>query len=136
VGDPAFADLAGGRGFTGQEILGGLLGAYDVEALVQGPADTVAWRDGEDLVVALLEEDRAHLFTWGAADSALGEYRQERGGRAAYRVRFSDWRTVEGRRRPFRIDAQDVAGRRTLRATVRRETFVPEDDDAFRLPPS
>jgi hypothetical protein len=136
VGDPAFAELAEGRGFTGQEILGALLGAYDAGALVEGPADTVAWRDGGELAVALLEPDRAHLFTWEAADSTLREYRQDRGGRAAYRVRFSDWRTVEGRRRPFRIEAQDVAGRRTLRAAVRRETFVPEEDDAFRLPPS
>ncbi|MFN2432197.1 MAG: hypothetical protein ABR599_05160 [Gemmatimonadota bacterium] len=134
VGDPAFAELTEGRGFTGHEVLGALLGAYDVEALLGARADTVGFAAGGEWVVTLLEPERAHRFTYARADSALLGYRQERDGRAAYRVRFSDYRDVEGLSRPFRIELQDVEGRRTVRVQVRQETFrVPPGNDAFRV---
>ena len=134
VGDPAFAELADGRAFTGPEVLGALLGAYEPGALLAGPADTLAYAAGGEWIVTLLEEDRAHRLAFSAADSTLASYRQERGGRLAYRVRFSDYRTLEGRRRPLRVEIEDAAGRRTVRADVRRETFTAElPPAAYRL---
>lgn len=134
VGDPAFRELTDGREFTGPELLGALLGAYDVEELVRTDADTVGYVDGGEWVVALLEKDRAHRFGYAAGDSALVSYRQDRGGRPVYRVRFSDWRSVEGRSRPFRIELEDVGGRRTVRMGVRSESAEPPaDPTAFRL---
>lgn len=130
VGDPAFGRLADGRTFTGQELLGALLGAYDGSALLHDPADTLAYTAGDRWVVVLLEPDRAHRFAYAAADSSLLEYRQERGGKSAYRVRFSDYRTVAGRRRPFRVELEDTAERRSIRADVRSETFETDLPDA------
>jgi hypothetical protein len=137
VGDPAFGRLADGRTFTGQELLGALLGAYDVSALVRGPADTLAYATGDRWVVALLEPDRAHRFAYAAADSSLLEYRQERGGKSAYRVRFSDYRTVGGKRRPFRVELEDRAERRSIRADVRSESFGTDlPDEAYHVCPA
>nr|MBA2563851.1 hypothetical protein [Gemmatimonadota bacterium] len=136
--DPRFAELTEGRAFTGPELVGALLGAYDADRLLQGAADTLAWSAGGEWVVALLERNRAHRFTYAQADSSLRTYRQERGGRLAYRVRFSDYRAVAGRARPFRVELEDVGGRRTVRVDVRRETLDPDvdvEDDAFRLAP-
>jgi hypothetical protein len=136
VGDPAFGRLVEGRTFTGPELLGALLGAYDVTSLLSGPADTLAYLARDDWVVTLLEANRAHRFTYGRADSTLREYRQERDGKTAYRVRFSDYRAVEGLRRPFRVEVEDEALRRTVRADVRQETFQADlPDDAFRIQP-
>ena len=135
VGDPAFAELAEGRSFTGHELLGALLGAYDAGALLAGPADTLGYAAGDEWVVALLEGARAHRFSFARADSTLREYRQERGGRAAYRVRFSDYRGSE-RRRPFRVEIEDAAERRTLRVSVRSETPDPGlAPDGYSLEP-
>jgi len=136
VGDPAFAALTEGRGFTGHELLGALLGAYDPSALTAGAADTVGYAAGGEWVVALLESGRAHRFTYARADSTLREYIQEREGRAAYRVRFSDYRQLEGRLRPFRVQLEDVGERRTLRADVRSEVFtINLPPDGYRLDP-
>jgi hypothetical protein len=134
VGDPAFGRLAEGRTFTGQELLGALLGAYDASALLHDGADTLAYMAGDHWVVVLLEPDRAHRFAYAAADSSLLEYRQERGGKSAYRVRFSDYRTIAGRRRPFRVELEDAAERRSVRADVRSETFETDlADEAYRV---
>jgi hypothetical protein len=136
VGDPAFGRLVEGRTFTGPELLGALLGAYDATALLSGPADTVAYAAGHDWVVVLLEPHRAHRFTYGRADSTLREYLQEREGKTAYRVRFSDYRRVEGLPRPFRVEVEDKALRRVVRADVRQETFQADlPDDAYRIEP-
>ncbi len=136
VGDPAFGRLVEGRTFTGPELLGALLGAYDAAALLNGRADTVAYAAGDRWVVTLLEPTRAHRFTYARADSTLREYLQEREGKTAYRVRFSDYRTVAGVRRPFRVELEDAAQRRAVRANVRTETFRTDlPDDAFRIQP-
>ena len=136
AGDPQLAALTEGRGFTGHEVLGALLGAYDPSSLVRGPADTVAYASGDAWVVALLEPERAHRFTYARSDSTLREYRQDRGRRPAYRVRFSDLREADGRASPFRVELQDVAERRTLRVTVRKETDEADlPPDAYRLEP-
>lgn len=136
VGDPAFAQLAEGRSFTGPELLGALLGAYDPSALIAGPADTLAYAAGDEWVVALLQEGRAHRFAYSAADSTLREYRQEREGSVAYRARFSEYRAAGDRLRPFRVELEDVGERRTLRAGIRSETFEPVlSDDGYRLEP-
>jgi hypothetical protein len=136
VGDPAFGRLVEGRIFTGPELLGALLGAYDAAALLGGPADTVAYTAGDRWVVALLEPARAHRFSYARQDSTLREYVQEREGKTAYRVRFSSYRAVEGVPRPFRVELEDATQRRTVRADVRSETFRTDlPDAAYRIEP-
>jgi hypothetical protein len=142
VGDPAFARLTEGRTFTGQELLGALLGAYDVPALLGsggeagGGSDTLGYDAGDEWVVFLIEPGRAHRFGYSKADSSLMTYRQDRGDRPAYDVRFSDYRPVEGRPRPFRIQLEDVPERRTIRVNVRTESFQPgAPPGGYRLEP-
>lgn len=121
LGDPRFAELAGERAFASPEILGALLGAYDVQALVDGARATAAAADGGARTLYVLADDAAHALTVEGETDRLVEYRQGRDGRLVYRVRFGDHRPVDGRESPRRIVLRDYTRERQLVVDVTLE---------------
>lgn len=121
VGDPRFAALAGERAFAAPEILGALLGAYDVQALVEGARGTAAADDGARRTLYVLADGAVHALTVEGEMDRLVEYRQGRDGRLVYRVRFSDHRRVGGRESPHRVVLRDYTRERQLVVDVTLE---------------
>ncbi|MFN2421232.1 MAG: hypothetical protein ABR527_07605 [Gemmatimonadota bacterium] len=122
LGDPRFAELAGERALANPEILGAVLGAYDLTPLLQG-ARLVAASDGERSTLYVVKGVTAHAFTLesAAGDHRLVEYRQGRQGHLAYRVRFADFQDVAGRLSPRHVVVRDYVVERTLVVDVTQE---------------
>ncbi|MGH7557399.1 MAG: hypothetical protein ACREMD_06420 [Gemmatimonadota bacterium] len=121
VGDPRFAELTGERALVSPEILGALVGAYDVRELVQGADATAAATDGNRRTLYVRRGDTLHALTLQAPEGHLVEYRQARDGRLVYRVRFDDFQPVGGRDSPRHIVLRDFMKERRLVIDVTRE---------------
>ena len=132
LGDPRFAELTGERALVTPEVLGALLGAYDVQR----------WVERSDRVASAIHDDRRTLYIWeGGALHALTvrggrpvEYRQATGGELAYRVEFEDFAPVGGRESPRRVVVRDFARDRWLVLEVSREHEEVEDAVFLPLP--
>ena len=132
IGDPRFAELTGERALVTPEVLGALLGAYDVESWV-GRADRVA---------AGTDDGRGTLYIWEAGAlhaltlraRRLVEYRQARNGRLAYRVEFEDFEPVDDRESPRRVVVRDYARDRWLVLEITREHEEVADAAFTTLP--
>lgn len=121
LGDPRFAELTGERALVSPEILGALVGAYDVRRLVRGADATAAAVDGDRRTLYVRRGDVVHALTLRAPVGHLTEYRQSREGRLVYRVRFDDFQAVAGRESPRRIVLRDYVKERRLVIDVTRE---------------
>lgn len=121
VGDPRFADLTGERALVSPEILGALVGAYDVRELVRGADLTAAAFDGDRRTLYVRRGEALHALTLRGPAGRLVEYRQSRGGRLVYRVRFDDFQAVAGRDSPRHIVLRDFVKERRLVIDVTRE---------------
>ncbi len=135
IGDPRFAELAGERALASPEILGAILGAYDVAPLVEGAHLVAAGGNDGERVLYVVREDAVHAFTLREADGAEGarlvEYRQEREGRLVVRVRFEEFAPVDGRWSPRHVVLRDYVKERTIVVDVTREhEDVPADPTA------
>ena len=132
LGDPRFAELTGERALVSPEVLGALLGAYDVRRLV----------DGADRVASAIHDDRRTLYIWESGSlhaltvrgGRLVEYRQASGGELAYRVEFEEFAPVDGRESPRRVVVRDFARDRWLVLEVSREHEEVEDAELSPLP--
>lgn len=131
LGDPRFAELTGERALVSPEILGALLGAYDVDRLMENATTVAAEAENGRRTLLVAEPDAVHALT--LEDGRLVEYRQERAGRPVYRVRFEGYVEVDGRQSPHRVVLRDYARSRHLVVDVRSER-TPEPADLERLP--
>jgi hypothetical protein len=119
LGDPRFADLTGERALVTPEVLGALLGAYDV-----GP-----WVERADRVASATDDGRRTLYIWEGGllhaltmrDGHLVEYRQGRDGELSYRAEFERFEQVDGRESSRRVVVRDFARDRWLVLDVTRE---------------
>lgn len=130
VGDPRFAELSGERALVTPEVLGALLGAYDVRAWVARADRIAAGAADGDRTLYIWENDALHAVT--LRDARAVEYRQARNGTLAYRVTFEEYEPVGGRESPRRVVVRDYARDRWLVLRVTREheevadaAFVP-----------
>lgn len=121
LGDPKFAALTGERALASPEVLGAVLGAYDVARLTRNAEWTAAFEEGERSTLYIAEAGAIHALTVERNSSRLVEYRQERGGRLIYRVRFSDFQPVDERHTPRRVVLRDYVKERQLVFNVRKE---------------
>ncbi|MGH7570403.1 MAG: hypothetical protein ACREMK_00980 [Gemmatimonadota bacterium] len=121
VGDPRFAELTGERALVSPEILGALVGAYDVRALVRGADATAAAADRDRRTLYVRRDDTLHALTLQAPGEHLVEYRQARDGRLVYRVQFDDFQPIAGRESPRHIVLRDFVKERRLVIDVTRE---------------
>lgn len=121
VGDPRFAELTGERALVSPEILGALVGVYDVRELVRGADATAAAVDGDRRTLYVRRGDSLHALTLQSPGARLVEYRQARGGRLVYRVRFDDFQPVADRESPRHIVLRDFVKERRLVIDVTRE---------------
>ncbi|MGH9324455.1 MAG: hypothetical protein ACRD3V_31795, partial [Vicinamibacteria bacterium] len=121
LGDPRFAELTGERALVSPEILGALVGAYDVRELVRGADATAAAADGDHLTLYVWRDDALHALTVQVPGDHLVEYRQAQDGRLVYRVRFDDFQPVAGRESPRHIVFRDFVKERRLVIDVTRE---------------
>jgi len=127
LGDERFARLTGERALASREVLGALLGAYDVSALAATAHRVSAAADGDERTLYVSVDGETHAFTLGMPDDRLVEYRVARGDRPVYRVRFDEYAPVGDRRSPRRVVVRDFVGERTLVVNVTREhEDVPE----------
>lgn len=138
LGDPRFAELAGERAFASPEILGAILGAYDVAALAEGADLAATAGDGGERVLYVVEASTVHAFTVRPAESAAGsrlaEYRQGRDGRLVYRVRFEEYEPVGARWSPRHVVLRDYVKERSIVVDVTREhEDVPADPTSATL---
>ena len=132
LGDPRFAELTGERALVTPEVLGALLGAYDVRR----------WMERSERVASAIHDDRRTLYIWEAGalhaltlrDGRLVEYRQATGGELAYRVEFEEFARVDGRESPRRVVVRDFARDRWLVLEVSREHEEVEDAVFLPLP--
>lgn len=132
LGDPRFAELTGENALVTPEVLGALLGAYDVGA----------WVERADRVAAATDDGRRTLYIWAdgalhaltAAGGRLIEYRQARGGDLAYRVEFEEFEHVDGRASPRRVVVRDFVRDRWLVLEVTREHEEVPDAAFSTLP--
>lgn len=132
LGDPLFAELTGERALVTPEVLGALLGAYDVESWVER-ADRVAAGTGDGRrTLYIWEDDALHALTLG--ERRLIEYRQARAGELVYRVEFDDFERVDGRESPRRVVVRDYARDRWLVLDVTREHAEVTDAAFSPLP--
>ena len=132
LGDPRFAELTGERALVTPEVLGALLGAYDVQRLVER-ADRVASATHDDRrTLYISEAGSLHAFT--IRGGRLVEYRQASDGKLAYRVEFEEFAPVDGRESPRRVVVRDFAGDRWLVLDVSREHEEVEDAALLPLP--
>lgn len=119
LGDPRFAELTGERALVTPEVLGALLGAYDVGR----------WVARADRLASATDDGRRTLYIWeGGAlhaltvrDGRLVEYRQGRNGKLTYRAEFEEFERVGGRESPMRVVVRDYARDRWLVLDVTRE---------------
>jgi hypothetical protein len=144
LGDPRFAEAAGERALASPEILGAILGAYEVAPLVEGALLVAAAGDDGERLLYVVRSEAVHAFTLRAAPPAgapsnggaasgarLVEYRQGRDGRLVVRVRFEDFAPVDGRWSPRHVVLRDYRKERSLVIDVTREhEDVPADPTA------
>jgi hypothetical protein len=136
LGDPRFAELAGERAFASPEILGAVLGAYDVASLAEGARLAAEVREGGgERVLYVVDGATVHAFTLEPAEGApgprLAEYRQGRDGRLVYKVAFEEYAPVGARWSPRHVVLRDYVKERTLVVDVTREhEDVPDDPTA------
>lgn len=140
LGDPEFARLTGERALVRPEILGALLGAYDIDRLLEG-ADRVAARgEGERRTLYVVDGEVVHALTIApppedGGGPVLVGYRQERDGTPVYRVQFDEFHRVDGRWSPWRVVLRDFAGDRWIVAEVRSEradvSVLPRETGRF-----
>ena len=121
LGDARFAELTGERALVSPEILGALVGAYDVAGLAQGADWTAARAEGDRRTLYLQRGDVLHAFTVELPEDRLVEYRQARGGRLVYRVQFDDFQAVGTRESPRHVVLRDFVQERRLVIDVTRE---------------
>lgn len=121
LGDPRFAELTGERALVSPEILGALVGAYDVRELVRGADVTAAAVEGDRRTLYVRRGGALHALTVQGSGPRLVEYRQSRDGRLVYRVRFDDFQTVADRESPRHIVLQDFVKERRVVIDVTRE---------------
>jgi len=128
IGDAEFARLAEEEALVSPEVLGSLLGVYDVERLVGGARDVAAARDGGRRTLYVVEDGTVHAFTLADETGLLEEYREARQGHLALRVRFEVYHAVDGRSRPARTVVRDFAHDRriVIEVTTEREEFSDE----------
>lgn len=132
LGDDRFAELTGETSLVTPEVLGALLGAYDVEPWV-GRADRIAaGTDGPRRTLYIWEGGLLHALT--IRGGRLVEYRQARGGQLAIRARFEEFESVGGRESPRRVVVRDYARDRWLVLDVTREHEEVTDADLRPLP--
>jgi hypothetical protein len=132
LGDPRFAQLSGERALVTPEVIGALLGVYDVRRLM-GRSDRAA---------SAADDDRRTLYIWETGTlhaltvrgGRLVEYRQAMGGELAYRVEFEEFVPVDGRESPRRVVVRDFARDRWLVLEVSREHEEVEDAAFLPLP--
>lgn len=130
LGDPRFAEMAGERALASPEILGAILGVYDVAPLVDGAELLAAEGTNGERVLYVIKQGVVHAFTLRGVgeDSRLVEYRQGREGRLGVRVRFDDFASVDGRWSPRHVVLRDYVRERSLVVDVTREhEDVPAD---------
>lgn len=130
IGDPRFAALTGERALVSPEILGAMLGAYDVERLVERAEAVSSEREDGRRTLFVREAGAVHGLT--LEDGRLVEYRQERDRRLVYRVRFEEFEPVDGRSSPRHVVLRDFVRDRQLVVDVRSER-APEEADLRRL---
>ena len=121
LGDPRFAELTGERALVSPEILGALVGAYDVGGLAEDADWTAAAADGERRTLYVQRGEVLHAFTVEPPEDRLVEYRQARAGRLVYRVQFDDFQPVGGRESPRHVVLRDFVQERRLVIDVTRE---------------
>jgi hypothetical protein len=121
LGDPRFAELTGERALVSPEILGALVGAYDVGSLVRDADWTAAGTEEERRTLYVRRGEALHAFTVELPEGRLVEYRQARGGRLVYRVQFDDFQPVGGRESPRHVVLRDFVQERRLVIDVTRE---------------
>lgn len=129
LGDPRFDQLTGEVTLVSREMLGAILGAYDLEPLLD-EARIVAAAQEDGRRTLYLVNGAAHAFTVEDRDGdpRLVEYRQGRDGRLVYRVRFEEYAPIDGRQSPRHIVARDYVKERTIVVDVTREHGdVPSD---------
>ena len=126
LGDPHFTALTGERALVSPEALGALLGAYDVRALLSGAQWTAAAADGDRRTLYIRRPGEVHAFTLSGAGGRAVEYRQARDGRLLYRVRFEEYRPVDGRESPRHVVLRDFGEDRQVVIDVTRER-APDD---------
>ncbi|HJU87097.1 MAG TPA: hypothetical protein VJ788_07010 [Gemmatimonadota bacterium] len=125
LGDPRFAELTGERALVTPEVLGALLGAYDVRRLLERSDRTAATAHDDRRTLYIWEAGALHALTVRAG--RLVEYRQATGGELAYRVEFEEFAPVDGRESPRRVVVRDFARDRWLVLEVSREHEEVED---------
>lgn len=121
IGDPRFAELTGERALVSPEILGAILGAYDIDRLLEGSDRVSASVDGGRRTLYVTAGGTIHALTLEGPRGSLVEYLQARGDRLVYRVRFGDFQTVDGRLSPWRVVLRDFVGERDVVVEVRVE---------------
>lgn len=131
LGDPQFARLTGERALVSPEILGAMIGAYDVRRMVEGADRVVAAGDDGRRTLYILENGRVHALTIATPTGPLVEYRQDRDDRPVYRVRFEEFAETGGRASPRRIVLRDFVGDRYLVVDVESEREASEDELAI-----
>ena len=119
LGDPRFAELTGERALVTPEVLGALLGAYDVGGWVERSNRVASATDDDRRTLYIWEGDALHALT--VRDRRLVEYRQGREGELAYRAEFEEFERVDGRESPQRVVVRDYARDRWLVLEVTRE---------------
>lgn len=132
LGDPRFGALTGERALVTPEVLGALLGAYDVGA----------WSARADRIASATDDGRRTLYIWEAGAlhaltvraGRLIEYRQGRDGELAYRVEFEEFERVDGRESPRRVVVRDFLRDRWLVLEVTREHEEVTDAAFSTLP--
>lgn len=130
LGDPRFATLAGERALASPEMLGAILGVYDLAPLLEEVRLVSAGADGDRQTLYIVRSDAVHAFTVAPVAGApqLVEYRQGREGHLAYRARFERYAPVDGRSSPRRVVMRDFVKERSLVVDVTREhEDVPAD---------
>jgi hypothetical protein len=132
LGDPRFAALTGERALVTPEILGALLGAYDVGRLMERSERAASATHGDRRTLYIWEAGALHALTVRAG--RLVEYRQATGGELAYRVEFEEFAAVDGRESPRRVVVRDFVRDRWLVLEVSREHEEVEDAAFLPLP--
>ena len=129
LGDPRFAELSGEEALVTPEVLGALLGAYDVAGWVERADRLAVGTDGDRRTLYIWEGDALHALT--LRQGRLVEYRLARGGELAVRAQFEEFEPVGGRESPRRVVVRDYPRDRWLVLDVTRE-HEEVTDAAFR----
>ena len=132
LGDPRFAELTGEHALVTPEILGAILGAYDVERWIERADRLAAGTDGDRRTLYIWEDDALHALT--VRRGRLVEYRQAREGELAYRTEFEEFERVGDRESPRRIVVRDYTRDRWLVLDVTSEHEEVTDAAFSTLP--